>query len=70
MKPLCSLLYWVFLVLGIHAAYNNKMAVALFFAITCAGESIGASIDYWPKLKTKNEKHNFPKNSKFSLDAK
>ena len=54
-KFLCSLLYWVFLLLGIIAAYNDKMAVALFFAITCAGESIGASIDYWPRLRRKTK---------------
>ncbi len=51
MGKLCAILYWVFLILGIHAAYNDRMAVALFFAITCAGESIGCSIDYWPKLR-------------------
>ena len=45
------LLYWVFLGLGIHAAYSEHMAVALFFAITCAGESLGMSIDYWPRLQ-------------------
>ncbi len=54
MKALCSLLYFVFLGLGIHAAYNDKMAVALFFAITCAGESIGKSIDYWPMLQIRD----------------
>jgi len=52
-KLFSRVLYWVFLFLGIQAAYNDKMAVALFFAITCAGESIGASIDYWPRLKYK-----------------
>ncbi len=52
-----STLYWVFLGLGIHAAYNDKMAVALFFAITCAAESLGISIDYWPKLQEGKSKH-------------
>ncbi len=52
-KLFCSLLYFVFLGLGIYAAYNDRMAVALFFAITCAGESIGKSIDYWPMLQKK-----------------
>jgi len=49
-KCLFRLLYWLFMGLGIHAAYTGRMEVALFFAITCAGESIGVSIDYWPRL--------------------
>ena len=52
-KSICRLAYLLFLVLGIHAAYTGNMPVALFFAITCAGESIAISIDYWPRLNTK-----------------
>ena len=52
-KGLCRLLYLAFLILGIQAAYAGNMPVALFFAITCAGESIGMSIDYWPMLQKK-----------------
>lgn len=51
LRVFTGLLYFVFLGLGIYAAYHDKMAVALFFAITCAGESIGVSIDYWPSLQ-------------------
>ena len=51
MSFVCCCLYWLFLVLGILAAYDGNLPVALFFAITCAGESIGKSIDYWPKLQ-------------------
>ena len=39
----------VFWVVGVIAAFNGDLAVALFFAIFCAGESIGCSIDKWPK---------------------
>lgn len=56
MKKFFAILYFVFLGLGIHAAYNEKLSVALFFAITCAGESIGKSIDYWPRLKIDRSK--------------
>ncbi len=51
MKLFCALLYWLFLGMGIAAAYDGNLPVALFFAITCAGESIGKSIDYWPRLQ-------------------
>jgi len=50
---LCAVLYWVFLILGIIAAYKGDWVVAMFFAITCAGESIAVSIDHWPKLNKK-----------------
>ncbi len=52
-KLFCDCLYFLFLVLGICAAYYGNLPVALFFAITCAGESIGKSIDYWPNLQAK-----------------
>lgn len=50
------ILYWAFLILGIKAAYEGNLPVALFFAITCAGESIGVSIDQWPNYRIKKEK--------------
>lgn len=50
-RAFCAILYLVFLFMGIHAAYNDRLAVALFWAITCAGESVAVSIDYWPGLQ-------------------
>lgn len=47
-----SLIYFVFLTLGIIAAYKGDWLVAMFFAITCAAETIAVSIDYigqWEK---------------------
>ena len=47
-----AVLYFVFLILGIIAAYKGDWIVAMFFAITCAAESIAVSIDYigqWDK---------------------
>ena len=55
MSKFAAIVYWVFLILGIHAAYNDRWVVALFFAITCAGEGVAASIDYWPRLQAKQK---------------
>jgi len=53
MKIFFTLFYWLCFGLGVWAAYTRNMTVALFFAITCAGESIGCSIDTWPRLHKK-----------------
>lgn len=45
-RSIASIIYFVFLTLGIIAAYKGNWIVAMFFAITCAGESIAVSIDY------------------------
>lgn len=50
-KQITGIAYFVCLFLGIHAAYTGNMPVAMFFAITCAAESIAKSIDYWPNTK-------------------
>ena len=55
MKAICKVLYVGFFIMGMVAAYRDQIAVALFFAITCAGESIAVSIDYWPRLRDKKE---------------
>lgn len=60
MKKVTILLFWIFLFLGVKAAYEGNMEVALFFAITCAGESIARSIDYWPRLREKGKKKRQP----------
>ena len=52
-KVISGLLYFLFLILGIHAAYTDRLAVALFFAITWASENIAISIDYWPLMQKK-----------------
>lgn len=46
-----TILYLALFLLGIHAAYNDKLAAALFFAITWASENISISIDYWPGMQ-------------------
>lgn len=51
LRALTAVLYFVFLTLGIIAAYRDRWVVAIFFAITCAGESIAVSIDYINKDK-------------------
>lgn len=50
-STICAILYWVFLVIGIDAAYKGNLPVALFFAITLASENIGISIDHWPTMQ-------------------
>ena len=51
LRAITAIIYFVFLTLGIIAAYQDKWVVAMFFAITCAGESIAVSIDYINKEK-------------------
>lgn len=51
LRAITAILYFVFLTLGIIAAYKDDWVVAIFFAITCAGESIAVSIDYVNKDK-------------------
>lgn len=50
-KKICAILYWILLTYGAIAACVGNLPVALFIAITCAGESIGTSIDQWPKFR-------------------
>lgn len=56
MRFYTTIVYFVFLVLGIHAAYAGNLAVAVFFAIVCTSENIAVSIDYWPGIKQKHHK--------------
>ncbi len=57
-RAIAALLYFVFLTLGIIAAYQDKWIIAMFFAITCAGESIAVSIDYVNKDKDNECRNN------------
>jgi len=56
LSVLCAILYWVLLIIGINAAYEGDLPVALFFAITCASENIGISIDHWPGMQKRKIK--------------
>jgi len=44
-RVILVILYFILLGVGIYEAYRGDWVVALFWAITCAGESIGVSID-------------------------
>jgi L-asparagine transporter-like permease len=50
-RKIAVIIYLVFLLLGIRAAYDGDWVVAMFWAIICASENIAVSIDYatWKK---------------------
>ncbi len=45
LRSITGIAYFVCLYLGIKAAYDERWIPAMFWAITCAGESIAVSID-------------------------
>lgn len=45
MRKFTGILYFVFLFLGVFAAYKGDWIVMLFWAITCASQNIAVSID-------------------------
>jgi len=38
-----------------NRSISRQNGCSFILAITCAGESIGTSIDYWPRLKIKKD---------------
>lgn len=47
----------LFCILGIHGAYTGKLALAVFFGIAFAGETIAVSIDYWAYAMRKSDEN-------------